>query len=505
MIRNGIPGLTVRVEEDVKLEAASAAIVTAKDLTLTGPGELTLKSKDACISVTEDATLTVEDAAVYANGALGFAGSSGKEKLTVRNSVLDVRGDDGAIRFFGDITLEGCEIVEPEDVGIVNGAVLDKDFKPVVTVKIGPKEYPLSVAGRDVTEFNAADVLGDGTVSYDPAANRLTIRGDLSGTNYAVYSMLPGLTIRVEKDATMTADLCTLVFGADTTITGPGKLTVEGSYRGIAVGYGATLTIKDADVDVESLSFQGINGLKEGEKLIIENSNLRARCCGPDSAICLFTGGVELVGCRLTVPDGGYFKDGDAFDKDGNPALEVAVEVDKPVNPFVDVKETDYFYDAVLWAVGCGITKGTDATHFSPNAGCTRGQVVTFLWRAAGSPEPAGTENPFKDVKETDYFYDAVLWAVENGVTAGTTKTTFSPDSTCTRGQIVTFLWRADGSPSPKGSSNPFVDVKESDYFYAAVLWAVENGVTAGTGKTTFSPNDTCTRGQVVTFLYRAK
>ena len=171
----------------------------------------------------------------------------------------------------------------------------------------------------------------------------------------------------------------------------------------------------------------------------------------------------------------------------------------------MDVKETDYFYDAVLWAVGCGITKGTDATHFSPNAGCTRGQVVTFLWRAAGQPEPKGANNPFEDVKSDEYYYKAVLWAVENEITSGTSKTTFSPDSTCTRGQIVTFLWRANGQPTPKGSSNPFGDVKQSDYFYTAVLWAVENGVTAGTGKTTFSPNDTCTRGQVVTFLYRAK
>ena len=173
-----------------------------------------------------------------------------------------------------------------------------------------------------------------------------------------------------------------------------------------------------------------------------------------------------------------------------------------PVN-FNDVKAGAYYADAVAWAVANGITSGTSSTTFSPDEGCTRGQVVTFLWRAAGSPEPTGAKNPFRDVKESDYFYKAVMWAVENGVTSGTSSTTFSPNNVCTRGQIVTFQWRANGQPKPKGSANPFKDVKADDYFYSAVLWAVENNVTAGTSKTTFSPNDTCTRGQVVTFLFR--
>ncbi|MBQ6677538.1 MAG: S-layer homology domain-containing protein, partial [Clostridia bacterium] len=145
------------------------------------------------------------------------------------------------------------------------------------------------------------------------------------------------------------------------------------------------------------------------------------------------------------------------------------------------------------------------ATTFSPEEGCTRGQVVTFLWRAAGCPEPAGSKNPFRDVKADDYFYKAVLWAVENEITNGTSAKTFSPEETCTRGQIVTFLWRASGSPSAGSASNPFKDVKAADYFRDAVLWAVAKGVTLGTDKTHFSPEDTCTRGQVVTFLYRAK
>ena len=172
-------------------------------------------------------------------------------------------------------------------------------------------------------------------------------------------------------------------------------------------------------------------------------------------------------------------------------------------NPFTDVKSGSYYYDAVLWAVEQGVTAGTSPTTFSPDEGCTRAQVVTFLWRAAGKPDPASSESPFSDVKEGAYYYNAVLWAVENGITNGTSDKTFSPDETCTRAQIVTFLWRYEEQPAPAGTNNPFADVKPSAYFGSAVLWAVEKGITNGTSATTFDPEDTCTRAQVVTFLYR--
>lgn len=164
-------------------------------------------------------------------------------------------------------------------------------------------------------------------------------------------------------------------------------------------------------------------------------------------------------------------------------------------NPFTDVQEGNYFYDAVLWAVENNITKGTTDTTFSPSDTCTRGQAVTFLWRANGSEKAAGIENPFSDVQETDYYYDAVLWAVQNGITNGMSETTFEPGSKCTRGQIVTFLWRAEGQPDA-GVEAAFEDVGESAYYYKAVQWAVENDVTKGTTETTFSPNDFCTRGR---------
>ena len=169
---------------------------------------------------------------------------------------------------------------------------------------------------------------------------------------------------------------------------------------------------------------------------------------------------------------------------------------------FVDVATGSYYEDAVDWAVENGITKGTDDTHFSPDGICTRAQAVTFLWRAAGSPEPETRTMPFTDVPVGSYYYDAVLWAVENGITKGTSDTTFSPNMTCTRAQIVAFLWRSEKSPAA-GTANPFADVKSTAYYADAVLWAVKENITKGTTNTTFSPNADCTRAQIVTFLYR--
>lgn len=172
-------------------------------------------------------------------------------------------------------------------------------------------------------------------------------------------------------------------------------------------------------------------------------------------------------------------------------------------NPFSDVAGGAYYNEAVRWAVKNGVASGTDAKHFSPDAACTRGQAVTFLWRAAGCPAPALAENPFADVKPTDYCYDAVLWAVQTGVAKGTSASTFSPDAACTRGQIVTFLYRAAGSPSGYGNSG-YMDVPETSYCAAPVAWAVALRVTSGMSAITFSPDALCTRAQIVTFLYRA-
>lgn len=169
---------------------------------------------------------------------------------------------------------------------------------------------------------------------------------------------------------------------------------------------------------------------------------------------------------------------------------------------FVDVPENSYYEEAVDWAEENGITQGTDDTHFSPNDICTRAQAVTFLWRTAGSPAPKSTTMPFTDIPTGSYYYNAVLWAVENDITKGTSGSTFSPDAICSRAQIITFLWRSEKSPAA-GTANPFVDVKSTAYYADAVLWAVKKGITMGTTSTTFSPDADCTRAQIVTFLWR--
>ena len=172
-------------------------------------------------------------------------------------------------------------------------------------------------------------------------------------------------------------------------------------------------------------------------------------------------------------------------------------------NPFTDVPAGSYYEDAVIWAVDKGITTGTSATTFNPNGICTRAQAVTFLWRAAGSPAAKSSAMPFADVKAGSYYETAVLWAVENGITKGTSDTMFSPDATCTRAQIVTFLWRSQKSPAA-GMANPFADVAADTYYIDAVLWAVKHNITVGTTFSIFSPDEECTRAQIVTFLYRA-
>ncbi len=177
---------------------------------------------------------------------------------------------------------------------------------------------------------------------------------------------------------------------------------------------------------------------------------------------------------------------------------------DKPtVGGFTDVYAGEYYAEPVKWAVENKITQGESSTTFAPNKTCTRGQIVTFLWRANGSPEPSSTANPFVDVKSGEYYYKAMLWAKEKGITSGTDATHFSPNAACNRAQAVTFLWRANNKPA--GSGGSFGDVPSGEYYAEAVKWANGAGVTSGETSTTFAPDKSCTRGQIVTFLYRDK
>ena len=212
---------------------------------------------------------------------------------------------------------------------------------------------------------------------------------------------------------------------------------------------------------------------------------------------------VDEDGKKLTLTDKGDGKY--SFVMPGS-KVEVSAsfaQVQKPeeTSPYRDVSKDSYYYDAVQWASNKGITNGVADGVFAPDWICTRGQIVTFLWRSVGSPTPKTAEMPFADVAEDAYYAQAVLWAVENGITKGTSETTFSPDQTCTRAHAVAFLYRLVGSHAVTGSS--FQDVAADAYYNAAVAWAVQQGITNGTSETTFSPDETCTRAQIVTFLYR--
>ena len=184
-------------------------------------------------------------------------------------------------------------------------------------------------------------------------------------------------------------------------------------------------------------------------------------------------------------------------------AVNIKVLFLRHENPFLDVNETHFFYAPVLWAVENGITSGISAEAFGPFVVCNRAQVVTFLWRYAGSPEPTATENPFIDVQAGSFYEKAVLWAVENGITNGVSSTEFGPGLACNRAQVVTFLWRLMKQPAPATTEHPFTDVVPGSFYESPVLWALENGITTGATATTFNPNGECLRAQVVTFLYR--
>ena len=382
-------------------------------------------------------------------------------------------------------------------------------------------EYPLKVDSTTVTTANCADVLGNGVFSFD-GEKTLTVRGDHTAEKRAIENLgVRGLIIKVEKDSVLRSRdgvSPIITTSCTTTITGPGKLTLISGDTGLGdtglyVHNGNdvipnTLTIKD--IDLVSEGFWGIAAIRDVNRisLVIDHANVTTR--GKESAICDFYGGITIRNAEIVKPaDGTISTDGkDVVDASGTLAKEVQIKAigsGVQENPFTDVTEGAYYYDPVLWAVNHTpqITNGTSATTFSPDKTCTRAQVVTFLWRAMGEPEPTQTANPFTDVRSDQYYYKAVLWAVEKNITNGTSATTFSPDKGCTRAQVVTFLWRAEGQPAHASSVNPFKDVPAGQYYYKPVLWAVEKNITKGTSADKFSPDSTCTRGQIVTFLYR--
>lgn len=400
------------------------------------------------------------------------------------------------------LTCEASETMEPIFIGYeTNAANSDTPYGTI------GKDARISATGNTNNGSDVAAVIVAGPADETPAVYVVTVKDDgeivdqkvvANGGTYTLptrpynpYYMLKGWsdgskTYDVGDEVTITKDT---VFTAQWEKTSSGGGSSSGGSSSSSSGdYAITVDAgKHGDVSVSP------KRADKGDTVTIT--------VDPDK-------GYEVDEVIVTDKDGDTIRVKDRGDGEYTftmPDSKVTVEVTFVETgdelSFVDVAKSDYYYDAVKWAVDNGVTTGVTDTIFAPGNPCTRAQTVTFLWRAAGMPQAANRVNPFTDVSVNDYYYEAVLWAVENGITGGTTATTFSPNATCTRAQVVTFLWRyskEDASILPM-----FTDVAESDYYYGAVAWAVENGVTTGVTDTTFAPGNPCTRGQIVTFLYR--
>ena len=356
--------------------------------------------------------------------------------------------------FITELTpIGGNKYTFPMHAGSVELYVTFEAILNNVTVKAGPG----GTAKANVTQAKVGDTV---TVTCTP------------DQNYRVYSVtgVQGIQDKGGNVYTFTMpEKAVTVNVAFRKIYNPVNLTVETGLGGSAI--------------------TNVTEAKQGDIVTLT--------CTPDEGYRI----ARIAGVKNLVDNG----DGTYTFTMPDEAVELKVLFLRHENPFLDVNETQFFYTPVLWAVEENITAGLSADSFGPFSVCNRAQVVTFLWRAAGCPEPSGTENPFTDVAAGSFYEKPVLWAVENGITAGLTANTFGPNVACNRAQVVTFLYRARNAQLPEGVVNPFEDVDEKDFYYAPVLWALENGVTAGSDATHFNPNGQCQRAQVVTFLYRAK
>ena len=454
------------------------------------------------------------EASVHMTGALARTG----EKLT-----MDVtQGNDGNGRSTAAITLR-------------NNCLQSQNSAELVATLLDAAGTVLETKKTSIGGAISGETFRTETVTFSRLGTRVVVRAAVPGNDLLTFEGLAvGLgdftangtnyTYTLQNDSGATSTLVTAVSGNGEPVSINGQALSTGGSATVAIPNSGT-----TDIVVEI-------GIKTYTLTILRNSGTG----GNEGGGGMTGGGGGATSCTLTfntnggsaiskvsktsgttVDLTGYTPTRDGYTFDGwysNSDLTIKVTSIKLTSnttiyakwtaksdmSFTDVADKAYYRDAVAWAVENGITKGTTATTFSPNATCTRAQAVTFLWRAAGSPEPETRAMPFADIPVGSYYYDAVLWAVENDITKGTSDTTFSPNMTCTRAQIVAFLWRSEKSPAA-GTANPFADVKSTAYYADAVLWAAKEDITKGTTNTTFSPDADCTRAQIVTFLWRCK
>ena len=429
-------------------------------------------------------------------------------------------GDGPAITVSG----EGTTVTPSGEVALPGGgSVSMTDGQGNTTTIAVPVE-----GGSIAPDGNNGITVPDGSTIQTGNGPSITVNGEGAAVNPEGEITLPGGGSATVNDgagnaATVTVPPAggTIVPNADGSVTLPGGSTVQTGDQTVTIPDGGGTIHPDGEIRYTvtvTFDSQGGSAVSAQEVMI---GSLLTQPEQPVWSGYRFTGWYQDAACTvawnfadMTVTSdltlyAGWKKissgggSGSSGSSSGNSGSEnkPSDEQTGQSNPFTDVAEDAYYHDAVLWAVENGITAGLTETVFGPNQACTRAQIVTFLWRAAGSPAPTATENPFADIAQDAYYYDAVLWAAEQGITGGTGAETFSPNATVTRAQTVAFLYRAAGSPAVSGSG--FADVAADAYYADAVAWAADQGITSGTTAETFSPAQVCTRAQIVTFLYR--
>ena len=516
--------LTVRESDPGLLSTNGRTIHAGRDTTLTGAAAQCFvytdfspysMRADNAIDVDAGATLTILDTELQVSSkyGCGIRGWGQGARLVVDNATLTVQSaqDTPAVYGFGGgIELKGCAIVEPVGGRLSDdgSAIVNADGSPAHTVVI-QQSFGLRILDTEVTLQNKDDVLGNGVFSFD-GSHTLTVRGSFTAPEEADCPIItnyhhPGLIIRFEEAELSHPGEWSPAIEAqqDTTLTG-GSLRVRQHNTAVNSYPDAALTVKNMTLDLETWAAP----IVAGRGLVLSRVTADLKCT-EGSVLQCYNGRLQLKLCQPVSPAGATISENGftLLNPDQTPVTEARIE--PLANPFRDVAENKYYYEAVLWAYyhEPQITGGTgDGSTFSPNDTCTRAQVVTFLYKANGAPEVANTANPFTDVRASKYYYTPVLWAYWHNpqITGGVSANTFGPNRGCTREQVVTFLWKAAGAPPAQTTENPFTDVSPDKYYYRAVLWAVENGITSGMNATTFGVGKTCTRAQIVTFLYAA-
>lgn len=479
-LENGVAGATVTlpvVISSVNYQDATVNVV----ITLTeknNQAPLTLSNAE----MTYGGNLTLSAAGGSGTGEVTYAILSGREFANLNGSVLTATG-------VGTVTVQATKAGD-SDYNEATATATIKKAVPAMTLSASPS----SLTGGTVTlTLTGAPDSAPDSVSVSCTSDSGITVTEVDGQQYTWTVTLPSGAKSYTFSAAYAGDDNHESAAATCMVTV--RSSGGGSSGGGSGSSGSTTYVPSVDAGHNGDVTVSPSRPSSGQTVTIT--------VDPDA-------GYELDDLTVTDARGNVVKvtdNGDGTYSFTQPSSKVTIEAtfaeiqEESALAFVDVPESAYYYDAVLWAVENGVTNGTSSVTFSPDANVSRAQMVTFLWRAAGSPEPQSSVNPFTDVSSSAYYYDAVLWAVENGITNGTSGTTFSPESAVSRAQAVTFLWRSASSPAASGVS--FDDVADEAYYAQAVAWAAQEGITSGTGGNSFSPDLIVSRAQAVTFLYR--